>query len=109
MKKGNPDGRRLDGPSLILVPSALKLLRAVCNGQRLFFLNAMYPYADGQDCVIAFKSSRWPSAKCPDHEADERVVDAIRSELGLPADRPALWHFDFNDSDKVCKARSEFP
>lgn len=103
VKKGNPEDIQLDTLTFNLVPSATRPLRKACNHPNLVQLDAMYLYTEELRHVVAFKRSVSPSAARLNPEVDERTASAMKKEMGLLDDRPALWHFDWDDSDKVCQ------
>lgn len=72
----------------ILHEHAARLLSAACSA-RVRIVRPVSTSSRELSLVVAIRSSAHP-----DTGDDARVADAVRAELGVPSDRPCLWHFD---------------
>lgn len=105
VKKGNPDGLDVDRDTHFMILPALEILREVLKTKRICDVLPLCPYSDELSRAIVFKCSLWPSAQHPITKADERMAAMIRKELGLPENRPCLWHFANGTADKAIAVR----
>lgn len=105
VKKGNPDGLDVNEDAHLLVMPALKILWEVFKTKRICDVLPLCPYSDELYRMIGFKCSLWPSSHNPITKADERMAAMLREELGLPKDRPCLWHFAYATADKAVAVR----
>ena len=104
-KRGNPDGLDLRTTPLVMIPCATRLLREACGSAKIAHVRATCGVSEEQNRLIAFKCSRWPVARHVVREEDERMAAALREELGVPADLPCLWHFDFATTEQAYAVR----